>query len=147
MANTLFTEEDFIKKNPPQKRNKNSFWYWLILLAIIVITILGIGKCSKQNHILEEPVILTTVENAVPVIADTLVVNTTEEKQNAEIKWSDISNKDGIENTSNLNVEQMALAVIRGNYDNNPIRRQKLGEDYQVIQDKVNEFYRKGLVH
>ena len=43
--------------------------------------------------------------------------------------------------------EQMAWSVIRGNYGNNPVRRQKLGEDYQIIQDKVNEFYRKGLVH
>jgi hypothetical protein len=48
---------------------------------------------------------------------------------------------------STENVEQMAWSVIRGNYDNKPIRRQKLGEDYQVIQDKVNELYRKGLVH
>lgn len=44
-------------------------------------------------------------------------------------------------------VEQKALEVIRGDFGNNPERRRKLGSDYEVIQKKVNEMYRKGLVY
>lgn len=40
-----------------------------------------------------------------------------------------------------------ALDVIRGIYGNGQTRRDKLGEAYQHVQNKVNEMYRKGLVH
>lgn len=40
-------------------------------------------------------------------------------------------------------VEAMALRVIRGDFGNNPDRRQKLGDDYQVIQNRVNELMRQ----
>lgn len=43
-------------------------------------------------------------------------------------------------------VEQKAQEVIRGIYGNGQVRKDKLGSDYQTIQDKVNEMYRKGLV-
>lgn len=40
-------------------------------------------------------------------------------------------------------IEAMALRVIRGDFGNNPDRRQKLGDDYQSIQDRVNELMRQ----
>lgn len=40
-------------------------------------------------------------------------------------------------------VEAMALRVIRGDFGNNPDRRQKLGDDYQSIQNRVNELMRQ----
>lgn len=43
-------------------------------------------------------------------------------------------------------LEQEALSVIRGNYGNNPVRRRKLGDRYQEIQDRVNQMYREGKV-
>lgn len=43
-------------------------------------------------------------------------------------------------------IEETAISVIRGDYGNNPIRRRKLGDRYQKIQDKVNQMYREGLV-
>ena len=43
-------------------------------------------------------------------------------------------------------VEQKAQEVIRGIYGNGQVRKDRLGSDYQTIQDKVNEMYRKGLV-
>jgi hypothetical protein len=73
-------------------------------------------------------------------VADESVVNTNGDSVQEQSTSASVD-------MSTKSVEQMAWSVIRGNYDNNPIRRQKLGEDYQVIQDKVNEFYRKGLVH
>ena len=44
-------------------------------------------------------------------------------------------------------IEELALEVIRGKYGNNPDRRRLLGSRYAEIQRKVNEMYRKGLVH
>lgn len=38
-----------------------------------------------------------------------------------------------------------ARQVIRGDYGNGKVRRDRLGDQYQPIQDKVNELYRQGL--
>ena len=46
----------------------------------------------------------------------------------------------------NGSLEQKAIAVIRGTYGNGLERKQKLGDEYSVIQNKVNEMYRDGLV-
>ena len=43
-------------------------------------------------------------------------------------------------------VEEKARQVIRGDYGNGNVRKQKLGEEYSEIQSAVNEMYRKGLV-
>ena len=43
----------------------------------------------------------------------------------------------------NGSLEQKAIAVIRGTYGNGLERKQKLGDEYTVIQNKVNEMYRK----
>ena len=43
-------------------------------------------------------------------------------------------------------LEDKASEVIRGRYGNGEVRKQKLGERYTEIQNKVNEMYRKGLV-
>lgn len=43
-------------------------------------------------------------------------------------------------------LEQKAKDVIRGKYGNGEVRKQKLGEQYAEIQNKVNEMYRKGLI-
>ena len=43
-------------------------------------------------------------------------------------------------------LEEKAKDVIRGNYGNGEVRKQKLGDQYAEIQSKVNEMYRNGLV-
>ena len=43
-------------------------------------------------------------------------------------------------------LEEKAKEVIRGNYGNGEVRKQKLGEQYSEIQSKVNEMYRNGQV-
>lgn len=45
--------------------------------------------------------------------------------------------------SSDGDIEAMALRVIRGDFGNNPDRRLKLGDDYQVIQNRVNELMRQ----
>lgn len=147
MANNLFTQEDFIKKKNPQKKSKNNYWYWIIIVLIIVASLFGFRKCSKHTENLEVSTIVIPIEDTIPIVADTLMVDAAEDKPKVETILSENSNSEEVQNMPNLDLEQMAWSVIRGNYDNNPIRRQKLGEDYQVIQDKVNELYRKELVH
>lgn len=44
-------------------------------------------------------------------------------------------------------VEEEAIEVIRGKYGNGDVRKRLLGDRYDEIQNKVNEMYRKGLVH
>ena len=44
-------------------------------------------------------------------------------------------------------VEENARRVIRGDFGNGQERRDKLGSSYSEIQGKVNEMYRRGLVH
>lgn len=51
-----------------------------------------------------------------------------------------------ISSMSEHELEEAALSVIRGNYGNNPVRRRKLGNRYQQIQDRVNQMYREGKV-
>lgn len=48
--------------------------------------------------------------------------------------------------TDSGNIEVMAWDVIRGLYGNGKVRKEKLGGNYTLIQNKVNEMYRQGLV-
>ena len=53
--------------------------------------------------------------------------------------------------TSNIqqdgDVEASARRVIRGDFGNGQVRKNRLGAAYPEIQGKVNEMYRRGLVH
>lgn len=44
-------------------------------------------------------------------------------------------------------VEENAHRVIRGDFGNGQIRKNRLGSSYSEIQGRVNEMYRQGLVH
>lgn len=44
-------------------------------------------------------------------------------------------------------IDALAWEVIRGNFGNGEERKQALGENYQRIQDLVNEYYRSGKVN
>lgn len=48
---------------------------------------------------------------------------------------------------ANGTVEEEAWRTIRGNYGNGRVRRETLGNRYDEIQAKVNEFYREGKVY
>ena len=47
----------------------------------------------------------------------------------------------------NGTVEEEAWRTIRGNYGNGAERKEALGNRYEEIQAKVNDFYREGKVH
>lgn len=44
-------------------------------------------------------------------------------------------------------IEEKAKLVIRGDFGNGEERKMKLGSEYSVIQNMVNEMYAKGLVY
>jgi len=45
----------------------------------------------------------------------------------------------------NGSLDDKARQVIRGNFGNGAERRQKLGDEYVAIQNRVNEMYREGI--
>ena len=51
-----------------------------------------------------------------------------------------------VDNMSLGDTEEMAKLVIRGQYGVGSERKQKLGSKYDVIQSRVNEMYKQGLV-
>lgn len=48
---------------------------------------------------------------------------------------------------ANGTIEEEAWRTIRGNYGNGAARKEALGNRYDEIQAKVNDFYREGKVH
>ena len=56
--------------------------------------------------------------------------------------------KDGkpISEDKEFDLDAAALDVIRGKYGNGQARKDALGADYEMIQKRVNEMYKQGLV-
>ena len=51
------------------------------------------------------------------------------------------------EGNSDYQASSVQFTVIRGSYGNGGVRKQKLGEQYLEVQNRVNEIYReKGLL-
>lgn len=146
MANNLFTKEDFIKNKTPRKNQKRKYIYWIILIVVVAVAMFLIHNYSKETPLEEEVKNVEIIPSEKSIDESNVIIN----ESDNDVLLNTIPVVDvevELKETSNINVEQMAWSVIRGNYGNNPVRRQKLGDDYQIIQDKVNEFYRKGLVH
>jgi hypothetical protein len=65
---------------------------------------------------------------------------------NANTESSSVEKVDTNAETDVENVEVKAKQVIRGDFGNGYVRKQKLGSEYTSIQNKVNEMYRTGAV-
>lgn len=76
----------------------------------------------------ETPVVETPTVQTAPVAESTPKINTS-------------NNSDSVK-LSEEYIEKMVLKVIRGNYGNGQERKDKLGDEYNEIQSKVNEYYR-----
>lgn len=67
---------------------------------------------------------------------------------NAEESANSVAERSSGTNVSlSGDVELNARRVIRGDFGNGQVRKDKLGVSYSEIQSKVNEMYRNGLVH
>lgn len=81
------------------------------------------------------------VNEAKPIssVADESHVTTSTEKSSTSPSENSDNNVDG-------DVETNARRVIRGDFDNGQVRKDRLGSSYSEIQGRVNEMYRQGLV-
>ena len=156
--------------------NKRNLWIFLGIIALVVIlffVFLGKNKGSKSQLPKDNGGTVVKIDSIKPTednteTADSISVT----KENSALKKDSVnltpeksSNEDNSNNGSTTNVakdelkpqnsssepfngslEQKAIAVIRGTYGNGLERKQKLGNEYTVIQNKVNEMYRDGLV-
>lgn len=164
----LAVEETIVNPDPqhnPEKPKSKTWIWWLI--GIIVLCFVGnfIFSISDNNAQMS-----TEVEDisATSDIKES-VKTVTEETEGAEPKLADDSHNDVKEsvdtvepakptetivspaktpveavNVSN-DVEAEAMKVIRGDYGIGQERKNKLGEKYQTIQNRVNELKREGV--
>lgn len=156
--------------------NKRNLWILLIIIALVVIlsfVFLGKNKGSKSQLPKDNGGTVVKIDSIKPTEDNTETTDSISvTKEDSALKKDSVnltpeksSNEDNSNNGSTTNVakdelkpqnssseplngslEQKAIAVIRGTYGNGLERKQKLGNEYTVIQNKVNEMYRDGLV-
>ena len=158
-------QEPVNKTGGGKKRNLWVFLGIVVLAAILFFVFVGKdNETSVQTNVAQKPA--KTEETAEKVDSTNVekTDNTLKEeptKATAEMPSSESNSKQSSKpdvvkvekktQTSsaipvNGSLEQKAIAVIRGTYGNGLERKQKLGDEYTVIQNKVNEMYRDGLV-
>lgn len=134
---------------------------FFVVICTIVAIFLGPSGCTTDNKPIVDTLVTDTLnrDSITPIIVkDSLSSDTANIKPSKSLGDKDekaVSENKEINNNSNTknhdevsnDIEKEVLSVIRGNYGNNPERRQRLQERYQDIQDRVNEMYRNGLVH
>ena len=168
-------QEPVNKTGGGNKRNLWVFWGIVVLAAILFFVFVGKdNETSVKTNVAQVPVTAKadsiqpakTEETAEKVDSTNVektdnTLNEEPTKATAEMPSSESNSKQGSKpdvvkeekktQTSsaipvNGSLEQKAIAVIRGTYGNGLERKQKLGDEYTVIQNKVNEMYRDGLV-
>lgn len=148
----LFTPEDFDKPTDKKWYQSKGFIITLFILAVAIIVGLvlyfssnksgEVSQSAQPNNAVVENVTSSTSRVE---ITDSSVTETVPEV--ASQVDASLSNSTIIENPPipmSSDVEKEAFKVIRGEYGNNPIRKNKLGDDYQNIQNRVNELKRQG---
>lgn len=156
--------------------NKRNLWIFLGIIALVIIlsfVFLGKNKGSKSQLPKDNGGTVVKIDSIKPTEDNTETTDSISvTKEDSALKKDSVnltpeksSNEDNSNNGSTTNVakdelkpqnssseplngslEQKAIAVIRGTYGNGLERKQKLGNEYTVIQNKVNEMYRDGLV-
>ena len=160
----LFTPEDF-DKDP--KTPKKGYIKWIIIAVIGILAILaiisGLKGCNSDNQSQSTEISSTSVSEmqdsvvAIEVVEDIDSIadgtHLAKESFDEHITDKTVFSKDVTEHSEAFatntevtsNLEKEVLKVIRGDYGNNPIRRKKLGSNYQSIQNRVNELKREGV--
>ena len=165
----LFTPEDFDK--PKDKSLWQKYKGWIIgFVALLIIVALCCIFCGKKEdsteldqseqttqvkdtnttaeiEILESSV---TQESNVSSEPETFETDPTSTPA-VETPYKDVAQKDVKPQISTLpsnisdNIEREAMKVIRGDYGNVPERREKLGNQFQTIQNRVNQLKKEGI--
>ena len=163
-----------VKPIPEPEEKKKNKWLWIILAIIVVILLIWWllpGKSTESEPIVEEETIeevSTPAENTeevsdeaeIPAVEDAVEENANNDEssnpsapvENTPETTSAPSapqtkNNVATSNASSVvsnDVEAEALKVIRGDYGIGQERKNKLGNQYESIQRRVNELKREG---
>ncbi len=140
-------------KKKQSKTNANSPRRSKGIIAIVIATIVVIAtifaflnynkrKCNSNNY--NSDTIVSTIQVSYDKDTITESINASE-----TIETSHFANNghNNFEQIATEQIEEKAIQVIRGDYGNGEERKNKLGSEYKVIQKRVNEMYRDGLVN
>lgn len=151
------------RKSKQRPKSKPIIW---IVIAIIMLCLIGYFIFSKPDNNLQPPVVIenksTADESSIPADTSTTDKDAIEEADNnhtnksssplehAESEESTIMEDADNSSASEIvvvsdDIETEALKVIRGDYGVGQERKDKPGEKYQPIQNRVNELKREGL--
>ncbi len=157
---------------PTHEPKKKSKWLWIILAIIVIILLIWwllSGKSTESEPVVEEETIEEVTAPAenneevsdeveIPAGEDAVeenvnndeipnpsepVVNTPETTTAEQQTTNDVATNNVSSVVSN-DVEAEALKVIRGEYGIGQERKNKLGNQYEAIQRRVNELKREG---
>lgn len=167
--------DNSVKPTPEPEEKKNGKWFWMILAIIVIILLIWWllpGKTTESEPIVEEDTIeevTTPAENTEEVSNESEIsaggdaveenANVDESSNPSELNGSTTettlvssrpqsTNKVVNNNASSVvsnDVESEALKVIRGEYGIGQERKNRLGNQYEVIQRRVNEMKREGV--
>ena len=149
---------------------KSKWWLWLLLLVVVaVVVVLGVKKCSSNGDentgiepaiVTEQPATTQTEEiqgmdtegitieidertvseeTVTPATVEEVPPPTETERVSASVSKPAITLPQGT-------LDEKAKQVIRGNFGSGVERKQALGNEYDAIQQRVNEMYREGKV-
>ncbi|MCM1141253.1 MAG: hypothetical protein NC453_22015 [Muribaculum sp.] len=160
----LFSPEDF-DKEPSEKK---SWWKgkkkWVIPVGAVICVIAIVGIISSKSDKYE----ISETEQSVAVEETSITIDSAKNKQSSENEvvsmeetpseqisnetapTATVQSEQNVEASaipsSNINdVEAEAIKVIRGDYGVGQERKDKLGDRYQPIQNRVNELKREGV--
>lgn len=167
----IFSPEDFNKEyNGKEKqviKKSSSSLNIITILVIFVVIIIAVilTQVSQQETVMERQAITEKIisnDSSVKVSiktnnrqgkkSDTMIVEkkpcqATEAKKESfpPTKAQVSSVLQGKTSIVTNNVEIEAMKVIRGDYGNGAKRKQLLGKQYQIIQERVNQLKREGV--
>ena len=162
-----FPEEKKSSTDKVQSSKKNLNWVYLVLVILLLVGgyfLFGNKETSmsstekelvqnaeiKQNELPKDSIVViekndtdkpVEVSEKVTNEQSAYITETVEKESNEDVENSDTRSL--LSGTLN----QKAIAVIRGDFGNGEERKVNLGKEYLDIQNKVNEMYKKGLVH
>lgn len=156
-----------VNPTPEPEEKKNSKWLWVILAIIVIILLIWWllpGKSTESEPIVEEETIeevTTPAENTeevsneaeTPAEGDAVEENANNDENSnpSEPVVNTPESTPAASQTTNdapavvfNDVEAEALKVIRGEYGVGQERKNKLGNQYEAIQHRVNELKQEG---
>lgn len=141
------------KDTPPTSHSKNAMW--IVGLAIIIIAVVLI--LVKRNHDGRQDANSqqadTSISNEATASQPTDTTQFAADADNeasADAPVQESKQMNNESNSSGLNtdsINEKAKQVIRGDFGNGNARKEALGDQYDVIQARVNEIYHQNDDH